>query len=272
MANVSRIQKRRGMTLAELLVAATIMLMIAAAVGTLASAVKSTNDYCQGYTTSAQHARVALSRIEHAVISAFANEQFPGCLVVSEQAGSQTLPNTLVIWYPTTGTVANSAGLPLISEIVVYSFDPAHPNCFIEIRSPTENTAVPATSDTSGWKSLTDRLKSSSTTVKTVLTDRLRTAPLTGEYRDSLSPSDLRGVVRFRRLMGPSDTEWAQYRSGLKTWQSLAWPLDSYRATSGTRVVACQTEIQIAPGSMSSAAITAIPFYGSASYGYELSR
>src|SRR5437773_6120741 len=97
----SRKAKRRGMTLAELLIAATIMLMIAAAVGTLASAVKSANDYCKGYTTSAQHARVALSRMERAMMNAYANEQFPGCLVVAEQAGSQTLPNTLVIWNPT---------------------------------------------------------------------------------------------------------------------------------------------------------------------------
>src|SRR5437773_7261356 len=116
-----RKRKRRGLTLAELLVASTIMLLIAAAVGTLASAVKSTNDYCHGYTTSAQHARVGLSRLERAVTNAFATEQFPGCLVVAEQAGSQTLPNTLVVWFPTTSTVANPAGLPLISELDVYS-------------------------------------------------------------------------------------------------------------------------------------------------------
>jgi hypothetical protein len=36
--------------------------------------------------------------------------------------------------------------------------------------------------------------------------------------------------------------------------------------------VACQVELQIAPGSMSSAAATAIPFYGSALINYELSR
>lgn len=267
-----RSRHRRGLTLAELLIAATIMLMIAAAVGTLASAVKSTNDYCHGYTTSAQHARVALSRIERAVTGAYANEQFPGCLIVAEQAGSQSLPHTLVVWYPTGGTVANSAGLPLISEIVVYGFDPAHPNNFIEIRSPTENSAVPATSDTNGWISLTDRLKSSTTLTKTVLTDRLRTAPLSGNYSDTLSPSDLRGTVRFRRLMAPSDSDWSQYKAGNMTWQNLPWPLDSYRSTSGTRVVACQTELQIAPGSMSSAGVTAIPFYGSASIQYELAR
>jgi Tfp pilus assembly protein PilW len=264
--------RRHGLTLAELLIAATIMLMIAAAVGTLAATVKSTNDYCQGYTASAQHARVALSRIERAVTNAFANEQFPGCLIVAEQAGSQLLPHTLVVWYSSTGAVVNSTGLPLISEIVVYGFDPAHPNHFIEVRSPTENVAVPAASDTSAWTSLTSRLKSSTTVTKTVLTDRLRTSPLTGNYSDTLSPSDLRGCVRFRRLMEPSDSEWTQYRAGTKSWQSLAWPLDSYRTTSGTRVVVCQTELQIAPASMSSAAVTAIPFYGSASIQYELAR
>jgi hypothetical protein len=72
--------------------------------------------------------------------------------------------------------------------------------------------------------------------------------------------------------MAPSDSDWSQYKAGNKTWQNLPWPLDSYRSTSGTRVVACQTELQIAPGSMSSAAVTAIPFYGSASIQYELAR
>ena len=271
---MGRTRNRRGLTLAELLIAATIMLLIAGAVGSLASAVKSTNDFCKGYTVSAQHARVALSRIERAVSNAYANEKFPGCLVISEQAGSQTLPSTLVVWYPTTATVANKDDLPLISEIVVFGSDPAHPNNFIEVRSPTESALVPAASNTNGWRSLTDRLKSSTsnTVTKTLLTDRMRTAPLTGNYNDSLSPSDLRGVVRFRRLMAPDDTELSQYRSGARTWQSLAWPMDSYRTRSGTRVVALQTELQIAPGSMTSAAITAIPFYGSATINYELTK
>ena len=265
-------RRRRGLTLAELLIASTIMLLIATAVATLAETVHSTNDYCKGYTVAAQHARVALTRIERAVQNAIANEQFPGCLVVTEQAGSQVLPSTLVIWNPTTGTVANPTGLPLISEIVVFGPDPAHPNHLIEIRSPTEATAVPVASDMSAWRTLTDRLKSSSTTTKIQLTDRMRTAPLTGNYTDSLTPADLRGAVRFRRLMAPSDTEWGQYRAGTRTWQNIAWPLDSYRSTSGTRAVACQTELQIAPGGMASAAVTAIPFYGSASISYELPR
>ena len=47
--------------------------------------------------------------------------------------------------------------------------------------------------------------------------------------------------------MAPSDGEWTQYRANLRTWQSLSWPLDSYRSTSGTRAVACQTEIADRP-------------------------
>jgi hypothetical protein len=264
-------QRRGGLTLAELLVATTIMLMIATAVATLAASVHATNDFCNGYVVSAQHARVALSRIERSVQTCTANERFPGCLVVTEQAGSQELPSTLVVWNPS-GTPANPTGLPLISEIVVYGSDPAHPNQLLEIRSPTETTTVPSANDMASWRTLTDHLKTSSTTNKIMLTDRLRTAPLTGTYDDSLTPADLRGVVRFRRLMAPTDAQWSEYRSGTRAWQDLNWPLDSYRSTSGTRAVACQTELQIAPGSMASASATAIPFYGSTSITYELPR
>jgi len=270
--NHQRNRARRGLTLAELLVATTIMLMIATAVGALATTVQTTNSFCQGYTVSAQHARVALSRIENTIQACYANEQFPGFIVVSEQAGGQYLPYTLVIWKPASGTPANPAGLPLVSELVIYAPDPAHPNELIELSAPTETGTVPAATDMTNWRILTDQLKSSTSTNKVVLTTRLRTAPLTGSYSDTLSPSDLRGLVRFRRVMAPTEQEWAQYRGSTRSWQDIAWPLDSYRLTSGTRAVVCQTELQIAPGSMASAAATAIPFYGSTSITYELPR
>jgi hypothetical protein len=264
-------QRRGGLTLAELLIATTIMLMIATAVGTLAASVHATNDFCNGYIVSAQHARVALSRIDRSVQSSTANESFPGCLVVTEQAGSEELPSTLVVWNPI-GAPASPTGLPLISEIVVYGCDPAHPNQLLEIRSPTQMSTVPPVSDVNGWRSLIDQLKTSSTTNKIMLTDRIRTAPLSGNYTEALTPADLRGVVRFRRLMAPTAVQWSQYRGGTRAWQDLNWPLDSYRSTSGTRAVACQTELQIAPGSMALASATSLPFYGSSSITYELQR
>lgn len=267
-----RPKRRSGLTLAELLVATTIMLMIAGAVASLAATVQSTNDFCRGYTVAGQHARVALSRIERALQRAIATEQFPGCLVLAEQAGSQALPYTLIVWSPSTTITADASGLPRVSELVIFSPDPAHPNELLEIRTPDDHSLAPATTNLSAWNSLASSFKTSQTSHKVKLTDRLRTAPITGDYNDSLAPTDLRGVVRFRRLMAPSEQEWSSYRAGTKSWQSLAWPLDSYRATSGTRAVACQVELQIAPGSMSSAAATAIPFYGSALITFELPR
>jgi prepilin-type N-terminal cleavage/methylation domain-containing protein len=267
----ARQRLRRGLTLAELLVATTIMLMIATAVATLAASVHSTNDFCQGYIVSSQHARVALSRIERSVQHSVASEQFPACLVVTEQAGAEELPSTLVVWCPS-GPAANPTGLPLISEIVVYCPNPVHPNELLEIRSPAVNTPVPPVTNMTAWRTLTENLKTTQATDKIVLTDRLRTAPLTGSYNDSLTPADLRGVVRFHRLMAPSQEHWTEYRGGTRAWQNLNWPLDSYRSTSGTRAVALQTELQIAPGSMALAATTALPFYGSSLITYELPR
>src|SRR6185369_5498725 len=97
-------------------------------------------------------------------------------------------------------------------EIVVFTPDPTRPNVLLEIRSPTDTNSVPAATDVSNWRALVDRLKTSATTTKITLTDRLRTSPSNGAYRDSLAASDLRGNVRFRRLLAPTDTEWAQYR------------------------------------------------------------
>jgi hypothetical protein len=156
--------------------------------------------------------------------------------------------------------------------LVFFTPDPSHPNKLLEIRETTNSAQVPAVTEVSSWRTLVSQLATSQSATKVILTDRLRTAPITGDYSDSLTPSDLRGCVRFRRLMAPSDQEWAQYRGGTRTWQNLNWPLDSYRSTSGTRAVACQVEVQIAPGSMATAAATAIPFYGSVMINYELPR
>lgn len=264
-------QRRHGLTLAELLVATTIMLLIATAMAMLAMTVHSSNDHCRSQLDCAQHARIALSRIEYAMEKAIANEQFPACIVVTEQAGSDLLPQTLVVWSPTT-TTSPGTRLPYVSEIVVFAPNPAQPGTLLEIRSPSDGSTVPAATNMSSWRTLTDQLKTSQTTEKIALTDRLRTAPLSGNWSSSLSASQLRGVVRFRRLMAPSDSEWAEYRAGTRTWQNIAWPLDSYRSTSGTRTVAIQTELQLVAGNMAAAMSTAIPFFGSTSLSYELPR
>ena len=262
---------RRGLTFAELIVATTIMVMIASAVATLGMTVHSTNSHCQGQTTAAQHARIALGRINQAVEGAASSEQFPVCLVVSEQAGGQQLPDTLVVWSPQS-PAANPAGMPLVRELVVFGADPARPHVLLEIRSPTDAAIAPSTADTAAWRTLVEQMKTSQSTEKIVLTDRLRTTPVTGTWNDSLTAGQLRGVIRFRRRMAPTTQEWSEYRAGDRNWNEIAWPLDSYRSSSGTRMVACQTELQLVTGARMSAANTALPFFGSAAFSYELQR
>jgi prepilin-type N-terminal cleavage/methylation domain-containing protein len=260
---------RRGLTLTELLVATTIMVMIAGAMATLAVTAHATNTHCRGQVQSSQHARVSLERIEQAMEKAVANEQFPACLVVAEQSGGQQLPQTLVVWSPT-GSASDPIGLPLISELVVFSPDPANPSTLLEIRSPANTSTAPPTTDMSGWQSLVDSLRTSLTNDRIVLTNQLRTAPLSGTWSNSLTSTQLRGVVRFRRVLAPTEQSWTDYRAGTRAWQDLDWPLDGYRAISGTRVVVCQTELQIVMGNMGAAGSTALPFFGSTSLAYEL--
>jgi len=253
--------RRRGLTLTELLIAGTIMAMLVAGMGSLVTAVHGTNGYCRGQAVAAQHARVALDRIDRAMHQAEASGEFPGCLVITETIGGFDFPDTLVIWSPPDNAAA-PAGLPRVHELALYCPDPAAPAALVEIRSPNNANVCPAVADEAAWATLIAGIKASESSVKMQLTDRLRTAAING---------GLRGCVRFDVLMSPSASQWSQYRSGMRAWKDIAWPLDYYSTQTGMRRVACQTELQILPGE-SSDGETAAPFFGSSTLTYELSR
>ena len=246
----------------ELLIAGTIMALLAAGMGTLVMTVHATNEFCRGQTVAAQHARVTLDRIERAVRQAHASSEFPGCLVIPETVAGFDFPDTLVIWSPT-GSAAAPAGLPRVSELAIYCPDRSLPSRLIELRAPTNTNVCPAANDAVGWATLVDSLKSSASSVSVELTNRMRTA--------SVSGGSLRGCVRFEVLMAPSEGQWSQYKAATRAWKDIEWPLDYYSTQTGMRRVVTQTEIQILPGDSDSAQ-TAVPFFGSATLTYELSR
>ena len=66
---------------------------------------------------------------------ATANQQFPGVLILPDQDGTWTFPATLVVWHPS-GSPANPTGLPLYSELVIYTHDPNSPNGLVELTTP----------------------------------------------------------------------------------------------------------------------------------------
>jgi hypothetical protein len=256
-------RQRHGLTLTELLIAGTVMTMLVGGMGTLVMAVHSTNEHCRGQALAAQHARVALDRIQRAVRSAEASEQFPGCLVQSVSTGGSTFPETLVVWSPLTAA-ADPQGLPRVNELLVYCPDPANPSRLVELRDPSDSSTCPAIDDVAAWASLVESLKSGNATEMVELSNRLRTAQTSGS-------DDPRGCVRFQILMSPSAAEWADYRAAALTWQELSWPLDAYSSRTGIRRIVCQTELQIVPGD-SAAGQSALPFYGSATLNDELVR
>jgi hypothetical protein len=256
--------RRRGLTLTELLIAGTIMTLLAAGMGTLVMTVHATNDFCRGQAVAAQHARVTLDRIQRAVRTAVASEQFPACVVVPQTVGGYEFPDTLVVWCPS-GAAADPSGLPRVNEIVVFCTDPALPSRLVELRAPGNVSVCPAASDAAAWATLVDTLKSSPSSEIIELTDRLRTATLSG------GSGELRGCARFHVLMAPSASEWSQYKGGTLAWKDLSWPLDFYSTKTGMRRVVCQTELQILPGDATSAQAAA-PFFGSTTLTDELLR
>ena len=189
----------------ELLAACVIMTLIAGSLSTLSMAVQGANGYCLGQTTAAQHGRVVLQRIEKAIHSAHASEQFPGFVVFSDAVGGYDFPDTLVVWQPLS-TPANPTGRPRVSELVIFCPNPQNPEQLLELRQPGSSTTAPALSSTSAWTSLLNNLKANATS-RVELTNRLRTASTNTSGSTS---TNLRAAVRFNVMMSPSESQWAQ--------------------------------------------------------------
>ncbi|MGV3607676.1 MAG: PulJ/GspJ family protein [Planctomycetaceae bacterium] len=265
---IVRIAMRKGLTLPELIISIAIMVMIAGAMAVLSNGVQSVAEHTQGLDLASQHGRIAMSRIDNNLRKAFANESFPGVFVLSTSSGSYTFPDTLFIWRPDVAA-ANPAGLPMVRELVVYTPDATSPNNLLEITWPSSSATCPATSDVTSWSTLANNFRTGNGPVRTVLTNMLRSNPV------SANSSTTKGAIRFRVMMQPDATEWAAYRAGTLAWSNLDWPQDLRGSTTGTRIVACQTEMQLLPttGDINNATGQGIlPMFSSSSISYSLNK
>jgi prepilin-type N-terminal cleavage/methylation domain-containing protein len=267
----SRRFRRSGVTLVEMLIAASILSIMAVAIGTLALTVHTSNHYVQSLGTATQHGRVAIERIQRNAESATASENFPGFAVFGTVVGTATFPDTLVVWKPS-GAPANPNGPPLVRELIVYAPDPAGPNRLLEITAPADDRTTPALSDTAGWAAILDGLKSGNSSSKVVLTDRLRTG-LSGSTDPTTA---LRGAARFEVLVRPSMQEWADYKAGTLAWNDVPFALTVRGTTAGLRQCWCRIELHLlaplAEGGSTGVADEAIPFFGSAALYHELRK
>jgi len=254
------------MTLLELLIAMSIMVMVVGTLGALARGVQQSYEYADGHCQAAQHARVVLDRIARTVREAAANEEFPGLLVVPDAGGPNEFPEALVVWHPD-GSPANPDGRPLMSELVVFCPDDSQPNRLLELSVPGDNRQAPAVDDSTGWRSEIDAMRLGGERIQ--LTDLLRTCSI-----NNLPSTAVRGAVRFQSRLRPSEDEWDDYRDGKLDFDELSWAQGLYGSRTGLRQVSLNIELQLMPGkdhaAMEAEAYPAIPFFGSASLYYEL--
>lgn len=261
-------EDRRGLTLLELLIAMSIMVMVVAALTGLARAVQLGSQYGEGHGSATQHARVVIERITRSIGEATASESFPGFIVVADEVGAWRFPDTLVVWRPS-AAAADPDGLPRFNELVIYSPDSDSPNQLLELTVPSDTRPVPPIDQEAAWAAEIAAIKSSSRTERVALTTLLRVASLS-----EANELQTRGAVRFEVRLRPSAEEWTDYRSGTLDWDELAWVQGLHGTGAGVRQAWLRMELQLMPGDQAVAdgfgEYEAIPFFGSATLYYEM--
>jgi hypothetical protein len=259
------------MTLVELLIASSMLMLLAGVVGGLASAVETSSYYSQGHADAAQHARVALERITREIGQATAVGGYAGFAVVSEVVGTASYPDTLLVWRPPNGMPANPDGPPLVSELVIYCPHPQQPEQLLEIRAPQDTRTIPLDEslNESPWWEMVAAIKTDAQSQRVVLTDLLRVAKVTS----SKLISARRAAVRFIHELRPATEELDEYRNGGLPWADLAWPQGMYSPQTAMRQSWLRIELQLMPGAHSredTTGIQAVPFLGSAALYYQV--
>jgi prepilin-type N-terminal cleavage/methylation domain-containing protein len=270
--NIAAHPHRSGLTLLEMLISIAVSTILVGTLSMMASAVQQASDFTGGQTDAIQHAQVVLDRLQRMVGEAYATETYPGVVVVDETVGSYRYPDTVVIWHPT-GKPTNTAGPPLVQELVIVCPNPTKAGELIEITAPADTRTIQlndASLNTTAGRALISGIKTASTSVKTSLTPLLRTAATS-----TASNTALRGAIRFECELHPTAAEMSAYRVGTTTWAALNFPQNVSSSAYGMRQVWLRTELQLLSepyrndGTVPDTATT-LPFFGSAAFYYTL--
>ena len=292
-----------GMTLAELLISMTILSLMSVVLAGMSNAVNSAWSYTKGVEETDLQARAALERIEFMVsqtgtYKVSGQSSRVGLAVVTRVVGEHLLPDVLVLWTGgRSGGMAASgvqSRLPVVSELLIYTWDPVAPSQLIEAAFPGEMAEFDfAAGDLATQVS---SLLDSKTAESIPLCERLRVStlsqsgspaipPATGPsspYGPSLPPSgsggpepsggDSKNVgnIRFTLTLTPSEIDLAAASPQTTAWMQLSWPQGSFGNRSGLRQANLQMELQMEPEGIvrASDTVSAIPFFGSASLRY----
>lgn len=255
---------KRGLSLAELLVASAVMGIICVSFGTLAMSVQMANEYSQEKNLVGQHARVILQRIERTLQSAHATESFPGMVPITYYYSNFDFPQAIAVWDPAGEALT---AYPRIDELVVFAIDPTNPNQLLEIRNQLDTRNAPALTDEAGWRTLVTDLIQSPESEIVEISDLVRAGQAGSNYYSTL---------RFQTRIVPSDAEIAAARGGSANWKDLNWATSIYSSKAGIRQVWCHFEWQLVPssdiGQHSGLREQAVPFFGSSAIYYQVTQ
>ncbi|GAB6165848.1 hypothetical protein JCM19992_18480 [Thermostilla marina] len=250
--------RRRGLTLIELLIAISLMLLIVTALAALQSSSVEVYGQASARRTLIEDGQRLVERIRRTVEHAQANENYAGAWVVSESVAEDLFPVALVVWAPDTGA-SNPAGTPLVKELVVFAPDPENPTLFCEYRLPGSSANAPAIGDQTAWRAVVNAIRSSPNVEKIVLSRHVRWVTVGGHRRPA---------VRFAVRVTPDDAEWDDEVG--TAWNELPWPQGNFTPEIGVRQVWVKSEFQLAADTGSK--IEHLTVFGSAALYYPLAE
>jgi len=253
------------MTLVELMVAASVMSLVAVTLGGLVQAVETARTYVNGMQQASSQGQFSTDRITSAVQRAGIYRNGPSSTVVGTAVvWNDDRPEILVAW--TGGREQSLAAqgtlnrLPLANEIVIYTPDPDAPHRLVEIVIPSATGTVDFASP--GFETRIRQLIDDSTAEERVtICDRVRIW---------LSDNTPVTAVRFEMELTPDDGAVASTAPGSFAWRNLAWYGGISSSSAGLRHVLVRIELQVltdgTPGDPASE--IAMPVFGTASRRY----
>ncbi|MBA3312262.1 MAG: type II secretion system GspH family protein [Planctomycetota bacterium] len=253
------------MTLIELMIAASVMSLVAVVLGGLVHAVDTARTHVEGMQEASAQGRFAVDRIRAAVERSGTYRIGTGATVAGVAVvWNADQPEILVVW---TGGREDSRAhqsplnrLPRANELIIYAPDPNAPQRLVEIVVPSATGSIDF--DDSGFATRIRQIINSSTSDERVpLCDRVRIAT-----KDSTTVA----ALRFEIEATPAKELIASTATGTHAWRDLAWHGGVSTNSSGLRRILIRVEIQVltqgTPGDTTSD--VSLPVFGAASRRY----
>ena len=257
------------MTLVELMVAASVMSLVAVTLGGLVQAVDTSRTYISGMQLASSQGQFAVDRIKSAVQRSGTYRIGSGSTVVGAAVvWSEDRPEILAVW--TGGREASlSYGptlnrLPQAKELVIYAPDPDAPHRLVEIAIPSATGTIDF-ANSSFETQIRQLIAISEPDERVTLCDRVRIAT------DGL---DEAAALRFETELTPDSGVLSTTAPGTGDWRSLNWYSGISSSSAGLRHLLVRIEIQIltdgTPGDPASS--IAMPVFGATSRRYFFER